>query len=290
MRQPVYLLFGAGGVLGGAFLKKLSGTSYGHRVFAFDHQKADITDPGQILPIIEYIKPTCLINLAAVNDEDICEEAKAGAFNVNSRGPQLLAEACKKNDIKLVHFSSPTVFDGTRCTPYSERHNIKPINVHGQSKASGEIAIRQTTDNYIVIRPGWIFHYEGNNFLPHWIAQAERNEEIAVLEDHIGSPTYAVDLADATFELIDRDVRGIFHFANSDAATKQQFAEAVMALSKLNGKIVSVNEESQKWFKAQTPKYTALSTKKYSQTVGKEVRPWLEALKHCLFSMNHFNP
>jgi len=259
---PVYMVFGSGGILGSAFVSKISATHSSYRLFAFEHQKADITDSNHINPIMEYVRPTVVINCAAVNDEDLCRDAKAGAFSVNSRGPQILAEACKKYGSKLVHFSSATVFDGGRCTPYTERNPLNPINIHGQSKASGEEAVRTSVDNHLIIRPGWIFSYENPSCVPTWISQAERGEEIAVLDDQTGSPTYALDLVDATMDMLSRDARGIFHFANSDAATRQAFVEATLELSGLRTKITAVKPESQKFFKAPTPKYTVLSCKK----------------------------
>lgn len=288
LSRPVYMLLGAGGLLGAAFQTKLSGNVERHRIYAFDHSQADIVDPNQINPLLEYVRPTVLINLAAVNDEDICEEAKAGAFKVNCRGPQILAELCKKYGIKLIHFSSATVFDGVRTSPYSEKHPLAPINVHGQSKMSGEIAIKENTDDYLIIRPGWIFNFEGNNCMTQWMDLADKGEDIPVLDDMYGSPTYVPDLVDATLELISRDAKGIFHFANMDCVTMQGFAEAAVALSQTKAKVTPIGRDTQHWFKAPTPSYTALSTKKYSQTTGLEIRRWIDALKQCLFNMNHY--
>jgi len=289
-KLPVYLIFGSGGILGEAFLDKLEGPLYAYRVFAFDHQRIDITDQAQIHPIMEYVRPTIVINCAAVNDEDLCQEAKAGAFSVNSRGPQLLAEACKKYGAKLVHFSSCEVFDGKSCTPYGERHTTKPVNILGQSKISGEQAIKDALDDYLIIRPGMLFSYESPSCIPSWIAQAERGEEIAVLDDTLMSPTYSVDLIEATLDLMVTEAKGIFHIANSDAASRQSFAEATLTLSGLKTKVFAVNPDSQKFFKAPVPKYSVLSTRKYSQTVNKPIRPWLDALKHCLFNMHRYKP
>ena len=289
-RTPVYILFGTGGLLGNAFLGKMSESIDPHRIFTFDHKQADITDPNQISPLLEYIRPTVVINCAAVNDEDICEDAKTGAFNVNSRGPQYLAEACKKYTAKFVNFSSCTVFDGSRNTPYNERHTTKPINVHGQSKVSGEQAIRDVSEDHLIIRPGWVFHCNYQNCVTNWVSQGERGEEIAVLDDTIGSPTYAPDLVDATLNLIRVNATGTFHFSNSDAASRQTLAEATLDLAKIRSRVVAVKPETQTYWKAPTPKYSVLSTKKYSQATQMEVRTWLDALKHCLFSMNRYKP
>lgn len=289
-KSQVYLIFGAGGVLGNAFLDKMDNPSYDCRVFAFEHQKADITDAGHVNPLMEYIRPTVVINCAAVNDEDICQEAKTGAFSVHSRGPQLLAESCKKYGAKLVHFSSCEVFDGNDCLPIGERHSAKPINILGQSKLSGETAIKETLEDHLIVRPGWVFSYMAPSCVIYWLSQADRNDEIALLDDTVGSPTYAVDLVDATMELLESDAKGTFHIANGDAASRQSFAEATLSLSGMNTKIVALNPDSQKFFKAPIPKYTVLSTKKYAQVARKPLRSWLDALKHCLFNMHRYKP
>lgn len=289
-KLPVYMIYGAGGILGSAFLSKLGATSSNYRLFAFEHQKADITDANHINPLMDYVRPTVVFNCAALNDEDLCQDAKAGAFSVNARGPQILAESCKKYGAKLVHFSSATVFDGNRCTPYSEKHATNPINIHGQSKISGEDAIKSCLDDYLIIRPGWVFSYEFPSCVPNWVSAAERGDEIAVLDDHLGSPTYAIDLVDATVDLLSHDAKGIFHFANEDAASRQSFVEATLELAGLKTKIVTVKPESQKFFKAPLPKYTVLSIKKYKQLASKDVRSWIDSLKHCLFYMQKYKP
>lgn len=288
-RQPVYLVLGSAGILGNAFLNRLDAMSSSYRVFEFIHEKVDITEPGEVNPVIEYIRPTVVINCAAINNEDFCQEAKSGAFRVNSKGPQVLAESCDKYGAKLVHFSSAHVFDGSRCTPYTERIKTNPINILGQSKISGEEAIKKTTDNYLIVRPGWVFSAD-YSWVTEWIAAAERDEPIAVIEDEIGSPVYAPDLVDATLDLLAREAKGLFHVSNSNAATRAQVLEATLELSNIKTKVERVTLESQKLFKAPLPRYTCLSNKKYNQFVGKEIRSWTDALKHCLFTMQKYRP
>ena len=290
MDIPVYMIFGSEGILGSSFVGKLSTMpSSTYRLFHFSHKKADITNDADVNPLMEYIRPSVVINCAAINDEDLCQDAKQGAFNVNYKGPQILAEACKKYGSKLVHFSSATVFDGNGLTPYSEQHRPKPVNIHGQSKFSWEQAIEKTIDNFLIIRPGWVFSNQSPSFVPGWIEQVE-HDEVSVLDDHVGSPTYAIDLIDATMDLLEKDAKGIFHFSNENAATRQAMAEVVMDLTGLKRKISVLKPESQKFFKAPTPKYTVLSTKKYKQLTGKTPRQWQDALKHCLFIMHKYRP
>ena len=289
-KLPVYLIFGSGGVLGQAFLERFNGAGYTYRVFPFDHQKADITEPSHINPLMEYVRPSVVINCASVSDPDLCQDAKTGAFSVNAKGPGLLAESCKKFGAKLVHFSTCEVFDGSGCTPYSERHAAKPLNILGQSKLSGEQAIRDSLEDYLIVRPGWVFSYQFPSMVPGWIEQADRNEEIKVLDDTLGSPTYTVDLVDATVDLLTADAKGIFHVANSEAASLQSFVEATLELSGVKTPVTVMPRLESRQLRSPTPRYAALSTKKYSQTTGKPIRTWVDALKHCLFNMNRYKP
>lgn len=289
-KAPVYMLFGSEGVLGEAFLSKLGVMATNNRIFHFPHREADITDHNQVNPIMEYVRPSIVLNCAAINDEDLCQDAKQGAFLINSRGPEILAESCKKYGAKLVHFSSSSVFDGTYKNPYTERHATKPINILGQSKVAGEQAIKAMMDDYLIIRPGWVFSYSMPSCVPTWIGQADRGDEIAVLDSQYGSPTYADDLVDCAFDLLFHDARGIFHFANSDAASRQSFADAAISLSKTKASIVGVSQDSQRFFKAPLPQFSVISTKKYRQLVKKDIRNWVDALKNCLFKMHRYKP
>jgi dTDP-4-dehydrorhamnose reductase len=292
MKAPVYMIFGSGGLLGRAFAYKLSTTplSQHHRIFSFDHKMGDVTNSTIVDSIMEYVRPSIVIDCAAINDEEICEQAKTGAFSVNSRGAQNLAESCHKYGAKMVYFSSATVFDGTKMTPYNERNIIRPINVHGQSKASGENAIKVTTDDHLIIRVGWLFHHDAENCVTTWLEMADEGKEIPVIDDCHGSPTFVPDLVEATMELLLADAKGTFHVANADAATRQGFLEATLELANLHAKIVPVSSETQKGWKTLGPPYSVLSTQKYSLTTKKALRPWHNALKQCLFNMNRFKP
>lgn len=288
--QPVYMVLGVGGLVGDAFYTRLYERTTEYRIFGFDHSRADISNRDHIGPLVSFIKPSVVINCAAVNDPEMCEEAKEGAYRVNAVGAQILAEECSKHGAKLVHVSACSVFDGKRASPYTERCKPEPLNIHGKSKYEGEKAIAKAIGDHLIIRPGWCFNFEGDNPITDWVARAERGLNIPVLSDCQGSPTYVPDLVDATLELIAKDAKGVFHVANSNAATWMSFAEAVVGLAKMNGNIVTTSEKFQSMFKAPIPRYTVMSTRKYSVTTGKEIRGWMEALKQCLFQMHRYKP
>jgi dTDP-4-dehydrorhamnose reductase len=289
-RLPVYVLFGIGGLLGDAFYARLCEKVPNHRIFAFDHLRVDISNRAHVAPMLSYILPTAVINCAALNDPDMCEDAKEGAFYANAVGPRILAEECCKVKARLLHLSSCSVFSGTSGKPYSETDETAPLGTHGNSKLEGEKAVLKAFPDSLVVRPGWCFHYEGNNFLTDWIARAERGLSITVPRDCQGSPTYVLDLVDASLCLMDKDASGIFHFANSGTATWSLLAETVGSLAKTNVKVVPMSTEMKSLFKSPVQRYATLSTEKYVGLAGKKPRSWETALRNCLFQMNRYKP
>jgi dTDP-4-dehydrorhamnose reductase len=286
----VYMLFGKDGLVGRALLSRLEDGNPPYRVFAFDRPKADISNKSHVSPLVKYIKPTVVFNCAGVNDAEMCQDAPSGAFAVNAVGPDVLARECAKIGAKLIHISAADVYDGKRTAPYSERCKPAPINVLGQSKLEGEKAIAAACDNHLIIRPGWAFHYEGENPLTDWIANADRRLKITVCGNYHGSPTYVPDLVDGVMDLVREDARGVFNVANGEAATWESFAQAVVELTKTRAKVQQASETMKQWYRAPVPAYSVLSTKKYSAATGKKMRTWVEALKECLFEMHRYRP
>ena len=285
-----FMIFGAGGSLGKAIAGRLaSPMSSEYRIFTFDHSKADISDPNHIIPLIEYVKPTVIINCASVSDPDICEEAHDGATLVNCTGPAILAKAAKEFGAKFVHFSTAHVFDGRKLSPYSERNRTSPINHYGLSKLAGEKMIKRIFPESLIIRPGMVFGLESPSNIAAWISMAEQKKEIGVLNNYI-SPTYAPDLAEATMELVLKGATGVYHIANSGHTTHEMFVKAVLGLSGIPPSTVQADKNLHSMFKAQIPHNTMLLTTKYEQIMKHPLRQWEDALKHCLFAMRRYSP
>ena len=286
--EPVYVIFGATSPVGEAITTRLNACSDAYRIFSFGSDKVNIALPEHIKPLLEYIKPTVAINCYGLDEEDICEDAKEGAFNINCCGPRILAEGCKKYGSKLVHISSSGVFNGKKATPYIERDAARPINVLGESKLQGENAIRNTCDNWLIIRPGWLFHYVNGTCIANWLTLADSKREVPFLEGQYGSPTYAPDLADAIVELIAKDEKGLFHITNAGEATRKELVETTLSLANAQIRTIPVKAETQSFWKAPLPLRTTLSTNKYDKVIGKPLRSWESALKHCLFIMRRY--
>ena len=289
-RRPVFMIFGATSPVGEAVVTRLSASSDSYRVFGFEGDKVNIATPEHVRGLMEYIRPTVVVNCYGLDEEDLCEDAKGGAFNMNCCGPKILAENCKRFGTKLVHISSAGVFDGKKATPYAEKDAAKPINTLGESKLGGEDAVKSTYDNWLIIRPGWIFHYANGTCIADWLSMADSQKEVPFLEGLHGSPTYAPDLADAITTLLAKEETGLFHVANAGEATRKDLVETTLSLANAKAQTVPMKAETQSFWRAPLPVHTTLSTKKYEKVVGKPLRPWTSALKHCLFMMGRYAP
>ena len=289
MKTPVYLLFGYKGLIGSEMFTKLAESMPDYRIFAFDHAHIDISNKKQIKEIVNFIKPSIVINCAGISDPEICENAQAGAYEINAVAPKILAQACSAIKAKLVHFSSCMVFKGDRFKPYSEKCKPNPINIIGKSKLSGEQAIKDILEDHLIIRPGWAFSYESPNFLLDWINTIDRRGQIHVPPNIHGSPVFVPDLINSTMELVDRDARGVFHIANSQAATWEGLGDTVLGLTKTSHSLY-VMEDLLMSSLPPVPKYSVLSCKKYKSYTQMELRSWPSALKQCLFQMERYRP
>ena len=282
--SPVCVLFGVHGVIGRAVHKKLSERLPDYKIFGFDRSRIDATSQEQVSSVIDYVKPNVVINCVGMSDPERCEEDKDGAFSANARVPEVISLCCAKSRAKLIHFSSYAVFPG-RSTAYSERSYPKPTNVLGKSKWDGEIAIRKVLADYLIIRPGYLLSNDKRNQLSDWISRAERNGKVVVRDMKV-SPVNATDVADAVMSLLDSKATGVFHVANSGGVDLRELAESAISMAGLRAKVTQTPSILESWFKAPMPQSIMLSSEKYANETGSEVKPWNDSLRHCLFSMN----
>jgi dTDP-4-dehydrorhamnose reductase len=212
------ILFGAGGMLGHA----LRGV-FPHAVFP-GHKDVDITDQEAVREIIRRHRPATVINAAGYTDVDGCEDNRDHAFAVNGKAPGILAAACAENGATFVHYSTDYIFDGTS-REYREDHSPNPINVYGQSKLMGETSIRENSDDYRIIRTSWMFGSHGRNFVDTILALSKQMPHVQVVNDQRGKPTYTVDLAEKTPEILSC-APGIYHITNDGVCSWYDFARA----------------------------------------------------------------
>lgn len=278
------LVVGAKGMLGRDLMRVLL-ASPEEEVIGWDLEELDIQKKEDTLPKIEKLQPHLLIHLAAYTDVDACESDQEKAFSVNAEGTKHLALAALKCGAKMVYLSTDYVFDGNKKEPYLETDTPHPLNVYGHSKWRGEQYVQELMKDFLIIRTQWLYGQYGKNFVNSILQQAQQKRILSIVNDQIGSPTFTVDLAEAIHRLIQYDVCGIFHVANSDLCTWYTFGQAILKLSGMNQ--VKVIPISSKEFgrPAVRPSYSVLNCQKFRKVTGWALRPWSEALKEYLSTL-----
>lgn len=289
-------LIGAGGMLAGMVRE----TAPGHyRIIPFDLPDFDITDRRQVRAVLQELRPELVVNCAAFTDVDGCESREELAHRVNAEGPGHLAEAARDVGAVLVHISTDYVFDGAGNRPYTEEDPVGPRSAYGRSKLAGERAILDSgLAEYLIIRTSWLYGPGGKNFVDTIARLAAEREELRIVADQVGSPTYTGDLARAIFRLLDavsgRDRSGrrsspygIYHFSNGGSCSWYEFAREIIARLKEGGRPVRVGRvlpiRTEEYpLPASRPAYSVLSKEKYRRVTGAEVPHWREGLERYL--------
>lgn len=227
--------------------------------------------------------PQYLINCAAYTNVDRAEQEKDMAFQVNGEAVGVLAAVCKENNCHFIHISTDFVFDGNTTTPYTELFPPHPINVYGESKLEGEKQSLQLNPDSIIIRTSWLYSEFGKNFVRTMVKLMKEKEEINVVNDQFGSPTYAADLADAILQIISSGnwKPGIYQFSNKGIIYWYDFAMAIKELIGSNCKVNPI-PTSQYPTPAKRPAFSVLDTSKIQETFGIRMKDWRDSLAACL--------
>lgn len=212
------ILFGTGGMLGHALR-----VVFPHAIF-LGHNDVDITDKDAVSEVIHRYHPATVINAAGYTDVDGCEDNQDRAFAVNGKAPGIIAAACAENHATFVHYSTDYIFNGTK-SEYRENDRPNPINVYGQSKLMGETGIQENSDDYRIIRTSWLFGDHGRNFVDTVLTLSKQMPYVRVVNDQRGKPTYTVDLAQITPEILSYEP-GIYHITNDGVCSWYEFASA----------------------------------------------------------------
>jgi len=228
------LLLGKNGQVGWELQRSLMPLG---EVIALDRMQCDLSHPETISAIVRNIKPDIIVNAAAYTAVDKAEEDEALANMINATSVGLLAEEAKKLNALFVHYSTDYVFDGTKKAPYTEDDAPNPINAYGRTKLSGEKAIIKSGCDYLVLRTTWVYAARGSNFLKTMLRLAQEREEMRVVADQYGAPTWARNIADVTAHTLiaaqkERQVSGfvsnIYHLSASGKTTWHGFAGAII--------------------------------------------------------------
>jgi dTDP-4-dehydrorhamnose reductase len=227
------IVTGAGGLVGRAVVSHC--TSQGERVIALDHGGLDIADESKVDAAFDRERPDLVINCGAWTDVDGCELDPERAQNINARGPELLALACRRAGALLVTISTDYVFDGEKDGFYTQRDQPNPQSVYAVSKLDGERRAQHVWARTIIVRSGYIFGAGGKNFLSSILERARRGERLLAINDMFGTPTYAPDLARQLHRLTQLDLPGTYHIVHAgEGCTFEGFARSALAIANLD--------------------------------------------------------
>jgi len=247
-----------------------------------DLPELDITNLDSVRKILTRVKPDIVINCAAYTAVDKAEEEKEKAHAVNGLGTGNLAKICREIKARLIQISTDFVFDGKNNRPYVEEDETNPLGVYGASKLEGENLVRKALKDYIIIRTSWLYGIHGNNFVKTITRLAAERDELGIVFDQAGTPTYTVDLSHAIFNLITAEP-GIYHFSNEGVCSWYDFAFEVEALLKKNGR--SLNLLNLKPILTQDyptpamrPPYSVMNKAKYKRITSESIPHWRNGL------------
>jgi dTDP-4-dehydrorhamnose reductase len=275
-------------------------------VVGLSHPHFDLTDASSAMKGLCELRPDIIINCAAYTDVDGAESNESLAFSVNAVGPGNLAQAAKEINATLVHVSSDYVFSGDKKAPYYESDPPGPLSVYGKSKLLGEqVILGSGLERFFIVRASWLYGPGGKNFVETIIRLAKQREELRIVADQFGSPTYTADLAQAIFNLLAEPAKrvkekrigdplyGIYHYSNKGQCSWYQFACEIVSLLNKEGepikaeRILPINTEDYP-LPAPRPSYSVLSKGKYLKATGAIIPGWREALERYMAGRKTF--
>lgn len=281
----VVLVTGANGQLGQAI--QSIAEKHSDIEFEFcDSEKLDITDYDNVNAVFNEFIPDYCINAAAYTAVDKAESEPEKAYSINVLGAQNLAKICKMNNTVLLHVSTDFVFDGTKTTPYTELDEPNPTGVYGQTKLDGEDAIRELWEKHFIIRTSWVYSQFGNNFMKTMLRLASEREELSVVNDQIGTPTNAVDLAEVLIkiieschaELVSASNYGTYNFSNEGQCSWYDFAKKIFEINNITIDLHPIPTTSYPT-PAKRPAYSVLDKSKVKNTFKITIKNWEKGLQ-----------
>lgn len=272
------LITGAAGQLGREVQRVLSEHEGRFEVYPLGAEAMDITDGASVLRAVNEIRPDAVVHAAAYTQVDRAESEVDLAFKVNAIGARNVAVATENVGAKLVYISTDYVFDGTKGSPYTEFDAVSPLGVYGRSKLVGEEFVRNSCSRYFIVRTAWLYGAHGNNFVKTMLALATQGKPIKVVNDQVGSPTYALDLAEFIIQLLETENYGVYHATNAGCCSWYEFARAIFAEAGLQVDLSPCTTEE---FPrpAPRPAYSVLDHMAIRLNGLKDFRPWQEALR-----------
>jgi dTDP-4-dehydrorhamnose reductase len=280
-----YLVFGKNGQVGSRLTRLLGIDS---ELTACGRDDVDLSDASGLRALIDSARPDVIVNAAAYTAVDQAEQEPQLAAAVNAEAPRVIAEQAKQLDALFVHFSTDYVFDGTASDPYLETDPTNPINVYGATKQAGEAAVVRTGGRYLVLRTSWVFSSSGRNFLNTVRRLVQERPSLSIVNDQVGSPSLADDLAAATVKIVNtvtnsnENLYGTYHLTGDGSTSWYDFARAIVAGVGSHRVSVTPIATADYPTPARRPQYSVLNTDKVRQRLGVIMPSWRDAVARCL--------
>ena len=259
-------------------------------VTTMPYVKLDITDTEEVYRVISGLEPDVVIHCAAWTAVDMAEDDDKVELvrNVNALGTENIAKTCKNIDAKMVYISTDYVFDGQGTKPWSpDCKDYKPLNVYGQTKLEGELAVSSILDKYFIVRIAWVFGLNGKNFIKTMINVGKSHDEVRVVNDQIGTPTYTLDLSRLLVDMIETEKYGYYHVTNEGGYISwYDFTKEIYKQYGLDTKVIPVTTEEYGLSKAKRPFNSRLDKSKLIENGFKPLPTWQDALKRYLEEAN----
>lgn len=285
------LLLGSSGQVGWELKRSLAPLG---QLTALGRQEADLTQPEALNKTIDAISPEVIVNAAAYTAVDQAESEPETARLVNAQAPDRLAQAAKKLDALLVHFSTDYVFDGSGEKPWQEDDTTRPINLYGRTKQEGEEAIRQSGCRHLILRTSWVYAARGKNFISTMLELAAARRQLKVIDDQVGAPTGAELIADATAHILplfkrDRELAGTYHLAAAGETSWWSYARLVIGTAaklgiqqELDFEDIQAVPSEEFPTTAARPRNSRLDTGKFKYAFGLHLPPWEDGVLRAL--------
>lgn len=264
------LITGCNGQVGHCLTERLKSKA---EILAFDYEGLDITDRKAVSKIVADFKPDYIINAAAHTAVDRAEQEVELSYAINRDGPQYLAQSAQQLNAVMLHISTDYVFDGAGDKPYDETDNTSPQGVYGQTKLAGELVVAQSCEKHLILRTAWVFGEHGNNFVKTMLRIAQTRDELSIVGDQFGGPTYAGDIADTLIAMVDyieqgqQPAWGVYHFAGMPYASWYEFAAKIFQLAEAKGVL------------AKQPKISSIPTSAYPTPAKRPANSRLDCSK-----------
>ena len=285
------LVIGKNGQLGSSILD-LSNNFISKNIKFVDRKELDLLSISNIESFFVKNKFDIIINCAAYTAVDKAEEEVKTANLVNNIAIKYICNFTKSNNSTIIHISTDYVFDGKKLSPYSEKDNTNPLGIYGETKLNGEKKLQKYCDNFIIFRTSWVYSAHNSNFVKSIIKIAKENTSIRVVDDEIGSPTSAIDLAGAIINLINSKKfkkvaknKTIINYSNKGKISRYEFAKEIISQSNINCEVEKIKSINYKTI-AKRPKYSVLDTSLYESLTGRRTLDWINSLKKVLNDIN----